>query len=232
MTQRSKRHHEVPQWLLRNFCIDGSELLWVGIIRERKVAKTHIRHVFLRKEGNTRTDYIPDGSGGFRPVKSDHDERLLAKFDGQAAKATKELLQWARKHHQTGEATFHLREAVVDQCKSLIVTQARRTHESQDRIGLTAGFEDLYWDLAYERAEEKGFPLGPREELASHPRIQALISNAKQNERANFASGDHPILKDKETRFLRNAGLVVGVLPCSGPRLVVGNQGITILVID
>ena len=136
------------------------------------------------------------------------------------------------KHHQTGEATFHLREAVVDQCKSLIVTQARRTHESQDRIGLTAGFEDLYWDLAYERAEEKGFPLGPREELASHPRIQALISNAKQNERANFASGDHPILKDKETRFLRNAGLVVGVLPCSGPRLVVGNQGITILVID
>ena len=229
MTQRSKRHHEVPQWLLKNFCIGGTERLWVGHRDGRKVEKKNIKNVFFRYHANTRTDYIPDGNGGFRPVKSDYDEGLLAEFDDLATKATKELLQWARKHHLTGKAPFHLREAVVDQCKSLIVTQARRTHESQDRVGFLTGFEDVFWDVAYELAGEEGFPLGPREELAREPRIQALISNAIQNERANFASGDHPILQDKENRFLLDAGLAVGVLPRSGPRLVVGNQGITIL---
>ena len=69
--------------------------------------------------------------------------------------------------------------------------------------------------------------MGPREELARDPRFQALIADAEQNQRANFASGDHPILQDKETRFLRDAGLGVGVLPRSGPRLVVGDRGIT-----
>ena len=229
MTQRSKKHHEVPKWLLKNFCIGRSDHLWVGFCRNRKVVKLHRANVFYRKNGNTRTDYIPDGGGGFRPVRSDRDERILARFDSRASMVTKQLLQWARKHHQTGEAPFHLRQAVVNQCKALVVTQARRTHPSQDRVGLTTGFEDLWWDLAYRRAEYVGFALGPREELTSEPRMQALVSDAEQNERANFASGDHPILKDKENSFLLDAGLGVGVIPCSGPRLVLGNQGITIL---
>ena len=229
MTQRSKRHHGVPQWLLRNFCLGGTERLWVGHRDGRKVEKKNVKNVFFRYHANTRTDYIPDGSGGFRPVRSDRDERILAKFDDQAAVATKDLLQWARKHHQTGSAPFHLPEAVVDQCKSLMVTQARRTHESQDRVGLITGFEDVFWDVAYGLAEKDGFPLGPRETLVSLPRIEALVSNSKQNERANFASGDHPILQDKEKEFLLSAGLAVGVLPSSGPRLVIGSQGITIL---
>ena len=227
MNQRSKRHHEVPKWLLKTFCVGGSKSLWVGFCSERKVAKRHIKKVHYRHDGNTRTDYLPDGSGGFKRVKSDRDEQILAKFDDQASNATKELLRWARRHHRTGEAPFHLPEAVVNPCKSTIVTQARRTHKSQDTIGLTAGFEGVWWDSAYIRAKEEGFQLGPREELARDPRFQALISDAKQNQRANFASGDHPILQDKETRFLLDTGLGVGVLPQSGPRLVVGDRGIT-----
>ena len=229
MTQRSKKHHDVPKWLLKNFCIGRSDHLWVGFCEDRKVVELDRSNVFNRNNGNTRTDYIPDGSGRFRPVQSDRDERLLARFDGQASMATKQLLQWARKHHQTGEAPFHLQQTVVNQCKALIVTQARRTHESQNRAGLTTGFEDLWWEVAYKRAEDVGFALGTREKLTSEPRIQALASDTEQNVRANFASGNHPILKDEENRFLLDTGLGVGVIPCSGPRLVLGNQGITIL---
>ena len=229
MTQRSKKHHDVPQWLLKNFCVGGSDHLWVGFCSDRKVVKLHRANVFYRKNGNTRTDYIPDGSGGFRRVQSDRDERILAKFDGRASMATKRLLQWARNHHQTDASSFHLPQAVVNQCKALIVAQARRTHDSQDRVGLTTGFEDLWWDLAYKRAEEEGFELGTRGELTSEPGMQALVYDAEQNQRANFASGDHPILRDKENRFLLDAGLAVGMVPRSGPRVVLGNQGITVL---
>ena len=227
MTQRSKKHHDVPKWLLKNFCIGRSDHLWVGFCRDRKVVKLDRANVFYRKNGNTRIDHISDGSGRFRPVLSDRDEKILARFDSQASMATKQLLRWARQHHQTGEAPFHLQQTVVDQCKALIVTQARRTHESQDRVGLTTGSEDLWWEKAYKRAEDVEFALGPREKLTSEPRIQALVSNTEQNVRANFASGNHPILKDKEKRFLLDAGLDVGVIPCTGPRLVLGNQGIT-----
>ena len=113
MTQRSKKHHDVPKWLLENFCIGRSDHLWVGFCEDRKVVKLDRANVFYRNNENTRTDYIPDGSGRFRPVQSDRDELILARFDGQASMATKQLLQWARKHHQTGQAPFHLQQTVV-----------------------------------------------------------------------------------------------------------------------
>ena len=230
MTQRSKRHHEVPNWLLKNFCIDGSDHLWVGFRRGGKVQKMNREKVFVRKNANTRLDYIPDGSGELKRVPSDSDEGILSDFDDRTSKAARQLLQWARQYHKTGETPpCPPQDDVVNHCKALIVTQARRPHESQDRVGLTEGYEKRWWDLAYKRAKDVGFELAPREELTLNPKMQTLVSDMEQNQRANFASGDHPILKDKENRFLLEAGLGVGVIIDSGPRLVVGNQGITIL---
>lgn len=228
MTQRSKKHHQVPKWILKNFCIKGSDRLWVGFCASGKVMRQRVDEVFYRKNANTRTDYIPDGKGEFRPVKSDQDEQILADFDGRTSMAAKRLLQWARQYRKTGEAPPHPpQDDVVNLCKTLIVTQARRTHESQDRISLTEGYEDIWWDSVYKRAEDVGFELVPREELTREPRMQALVSNMIQNERANFASGDHPILKDKENTYLSAAGLGVGVIVGSDPGLMIGSQGIT-----
>ena len=72
------------------------------------------------------------------------------------------------------------------------------------------------WDLYYKHAEDVGFELGPREELARDPRIQDLFSVHEQNYSANFASGDHSILKDKEDKFLLETGLRVAVIVSSG----------------
>ena len=85
------------------------------------------------------------------------------------------------------------------------------------------------WDLYYKHAEDVGFELGPREELARDPRIQDLFSVHEQNYSANFASGDHSILKDKEDKFLLETGLRVAVIVSSGLKFVIGNQGITML---
>ena len=230
MTQRSKKHHQVPKWILKNFCIKGSDRLWVGFCASGKVMRQRVDEVFYRKNANTRTDYIPDGKGEFRPVKSDQDEQILADFDGRTSMAAKRLLQWARQYRKTGEAPPHPpQDDVVNLCKTLIVTQARRTHESQDRINLTEGYEDIWWDSVYKRAEDVGFELVPREELTREPRMQALVSNMIQNERANFASGNHSILKKKENDYLGTIGLGVGVIVGSDSGLVIGSQGITTL---
>ena len=229
MTERSKRHHEVPQWILRTFCIGESERLWVGFKDTRKVESSVPKKVFFRRDGNTRTDYIADGGGGFKRLRSDRDERILAEFDSRASGAAGQLLQWARQIRETRKPPGALPPDVVDYCKALVVAQARRTLASQDRIGLIQGHEDLLWDLYYERAGELGFELGRREDLAPHPRVQDVFSALEQNLRANFASGDDPTLKVKEDKFLRAAGLRVAVIASSGSRFVIGNQGITVL---
>ena len=229
MTQRSKKHHQVPVWLLRSFCNEGGDHLWVGFYESGKVMKQHVEAMFYRKNANTSTSYISDGRGGFRVAKSDHDEGLLAEFDDRTAEAAKQLLRWTRQHLKTGQAHPLPPPDVVNLLKELIVAQARRTHENQDRVGFTEGYEDLWWDLAYESAEADGFELGPREKLIRNPDIQTLVSNAEQNTRARFASGDHPILKDKENTYLSTTGLGVGVIVGSNKGLVIGSQGITIL---
>ena len=229
MTQRSKRHHEVAQWLLKNYCNDGNKRLWVGFKDTRKVESLALRKVFFRNDVNTRTDYIADGDGKFKPIRSDRDEGILAGFDSRTSGAAKQLLQWARQFRETGKRPGRLPQYVVDYCKASVVGQARRTRESQNRMGLTNDFDDLLWNLYYKRAEEVGFELGPREELERDPRIQDLFSVLEQNARANFASGDDPILKDKEDKFLLETGLQVAVIASSGPRFVIGNQGITII---
>ena len=229
MTQLSRRHHEVPQWLLKNFCIGERERLWVGSKDTRKVWYSARKELFFRNDRNTSTDYIADGDGEFKRVRSDRDEKILANFDSETSGTANQLLQWARQIRETRISRGHLPPDVVDYCKALVVAQARRTRESQDRIGLTRGHEDQLWDLYYERAEELGFELGSREDLAALPRVQVLFSDLEQNLRANFASGDHPTLKAKEDLFLLETGLQVAVITSSGPRFVIGNQGITIL---
>ena len=229
MTQRSIKHHDVPIWLLNNFRSGESERLWIGFRDTRKVESITPGNVFFRNNGNTRIDYIDDGDGEIKRVRSDRDEKILAVFDDRMSGMTKKLLRWARQLPRSDNLSGALSQDVVDDCKALIVGQARRTHESQNRNGLTQGLEDLAWDLYRKRAEELGFALGTREDLARDPRIQEVFLALEQNNRANFASGDHSILKEKETQFLRGTGLQVAVIASSSPRFVIGNQGITIL---
>ena len=230
MTQRSIRHHEVPKWLLKNFCIDGSDHLWVGFREGRKVIRMHRDNVFIRKNANTRLDYIPDGSSGFKRIPSDSDERILSDFDDRTANAARQLLRWARQYCKTGEAPLPPpKDDVVSRCKALIVTQAQRPHESQDRAGLTKDYEFHWWNSVVERAGYVGLELPKRERLFQSPKIQRLVSDMKQNTRARFASSDHPILKEKIRRHLDESGLGVGVIVGSDRGLLVGNQGITIL---
>ena len=229
MTAQSKRHHEVPKWLLKHFCWDHGEMLWHGFKDTREVTPVNINDAFVRKYANTRIDYQSRGDGTFQQVKSDQDETILADFDDQASRAARNLIDSARQWRDTGPAVPRLSPADVETCKQTIVAQARRTRESQDRAGLSEDKSELYISLYSELAEANGQQLPSKEDLLRDSRVTGLFAAISQNHRANFASGNHSILADKEKEFLDSAGLHVAVIDPTTAEFVIGSHGITIV---
>ena len=225
---RSKRHHEVPIWLAKHFCGDNSEMLWMGFKDTQKLKLLSVKDAFVRKNANTRINYESRQDGTFQQVKSDLDERILEKFDGQASSAARDLLAFARQWRDACPAAPRLPPETVEVCKRLIVVQARRTRESQDRVGLTRDKNEFYLDLYFKLAEEVGRRLPPREVLLEDPSVTAVLDVISQNTRAGMSSGNHPILVENEEEFLAPLGLSVAVIDPTVSGFVIGSHGVTV----
>ena len=182
MQARSTSHHENPIWLLKHFSSDDDGNLWMGFKTTRKVKSLNVKVAFVRNDANTRIDYQTQ-------AKSDPDERILIEFDGQAATAVLDLLAFARQWRDVGPVAPRLSPETVAMCRRLIVAQARRTRESQDRSDLFEDMHNLYLDLLFEMAEKDGQQLPPRDVLLEDPCVIAKLDDITQNRRANFASG-------------------------------------------
>ncbi len=228
MMARSERHHEVPIWLAKHFCRDCDERLWMGFKDTHEVRLVGVRDAFVRRNTNTRTSYQSRQDGTFQQVKSDSDERILERFDGPASSAARELINFARQWRDMGPVAPRLSPETVEVCKRLIVVQARRTRESQDRVGLGEDETELYLDLYFKRAEEVGQWLPPREVLLEDPSVTAVFDAISQNTRAGMSSGNHPILVENEEEFLAPLGLHVAVIDPTTTEFVIGSHGITV----
>ena len=229
MTALSHRHHEVPQGLLKHFCREDGESLWMRFKDTRDVKSVGVKGAFFRNDGNTRTDYRGQGDGTFEQVKSDRDEKILADFDGRASTAVREVIDFARLWRDGCADAPRLSPETVGLCMRIIVAQARRTRESQDRVGLGDDRSELYLDLFYKRAEELGQQLPSKENLLKDPDVIGVVDVLSQNQRATMASGSHPILADKEEAFLAPLGLHIAVIDPTTAEFVVGSHGTTIV---
>ncbi|MCY4579092.1 MAG: hypothetical protein OXD31_08585 [Chloroflexi bacterium] len=228
MKARSISHHENPIWLLKHFSSDCDGMLWMGFKNTRDVKLLNVKAAFKRNDANTRIDYQRREDGTFQQVKSDPDEKSLVNFDGQTATAVSDLLASARQWRDTSMVPRVPAPETVEMCKRLIVAQARRPRESQDRSGLFGDKHDLYLDVLFKIAEEDGQQLPSRDVLLEDPRVIAKLDDITQNRRATFASGDHPILASKEQEFLAPLGLNIAVLDSTTAEFVIGSHGITI----
>lgn len=226
---RSKRHHEVPIWLSQHFCGDDGDMIYMGFKDTREVKRISVKDAFVRKNANTRIGYQNHQDGTIQQVKSDLDERILEKFDGQASNASRELIEFARHWRDKGPFAPGLSQQTVDLCKQLIVAQARRTRASQDRLGLSEEKHELYLDLYFKRAKEIGQWLPSREVLLEDPRVIEVFNAISQNTRAGMSSGNHPILADKEEQFLAPLGLFISVVDPATTEFIIGSHGITVM---
>ena len=229
MTQRSHRHHEIPRWLLKQFCWDCGATLWMGFKGSRLVKPVTINRAFYRNNANTRTDYQSRNDGTFYQMKSDPDEQILEKFDGQASIAARALIDFSRWWRASGPVAPRPSWDTVKFCQRIIVAQARRTRESQDRVGLGEDQSELYLDLYIQRAEQLGLGQFSREDLIEGSRATGVFDVLSQNLRANMASGNDPILAGKEEEFLSPLGLHVAVIDPMTAEFVIGSHGVTIV---
>ena len=186
MTPRSVRHHQVPVWHLKHFSWESGKkgMLWVGYKDPRKIWTSSIDETFFRNDANTRTDYQSQVNGDPEPEKSDKDEKILADFDNKAAPAARQLISSAREWRDTKEAATALSLVDLETCKKIIVVQARRAWESQDRAGLSEDKSELYLDLYFKLAEEQGQQLPSREDLLRNQLVTDFsTSSPKTTER-------------------------------------------------
>ena len=226
--ERSRRHHEVPRWLLSNFSWDSESMLWISFKNTGEIKPVSVENAFVRKDANTQISYEGRSDGTFQRLKSDADEHSLAGFDDKASLAAREVIRFARQWRNTRTAAPSLSGESLELCKRLIVAQARRTRESQERTGIGKGDNDLYHDLYRRLAQDDGQSLPPKDVLLKDPEVISLFEVITQNTRANFASGDHPVLAKKEFEFLLPLGLRVAVLNPREAQFVIGSHGITI----
>jgi len=221
---RSHRHHEIPKWQSRHFCPEDSENLWVGFKDTRDVKLVSINRAFFRNDANTRIDYQ-----GQERVKSDRDERILADFDDRASRAARDLIDLARRWRGGRVDDFLLAPETAETCKQIIVAQARRTRESQDRVGIGDDGPEFYLELYRKRAAEFGQQLPADQGFLEDSRVATLFDDLSQNQRATFASGHHSILTDKEKSLLAPLGLHVATIDPANGEFVIGSHGITIV---
>ena len=229
MKARSKHHHEVPVWHLKNFSADNGKRLWVGAKETHEVRRVGVRDAFVRKDANTTTCFESRRDGIVRRIKSDQNEGILEKFDDVASLAARLLIAFSRRFRDGVPVTPLLSAEQAEICKQMIPVQARRTRESQDRAGLGSDESELYLELYRNRHDQVGEPVSTNQELFEAARATKVFDVLSQNTRARFASGDHPILIRKENDFLAPLGLLVAVIHPATGEFVIGSHGITIV---
>lgn len=227
MRPLSDRHHEVPRWLLEHFTADNRGRLWVGFKKDRRVRLISTRRAFVRRGANSRVDYVQQPDGTTTRVKSDEAEMILAEFDQLASVAARALIETARRWRETGLVPAQLAPQLIAICKRLLLVQARRTREAQDRIGIGNHDPLLIADLLHARADELGVTLPRTEELIADEAILQVFDDIAQNNRATFAGGQHPLDLQQDVRLLAQRGLRIAVLAPSTGGFVIGSPGIT-----
>ena len=126
------------------------------------------------------------------------------------------------------------RKYPYDHFKKFVVALARRTPESQEKVfsELDIDFEEVFDNVAADVLRQGGYEVPEKEWFERDPDVLKLKQVAKSNQRANFAAGDHPLLRQDAEQFSRE--VVWGIARICLPRrsFVIGSHGLTIVERD
>lgn len=215
-----KRQHYVPQFLLRNFC-DTEGFFWVGDTEKGTVRKTKPGSNFVIKDLYTK--HVPDASTGDLTRKDYGYEKAIGKLESAAGTIVKEIIEKARDNKcpelfDNDPRTF----------KRFVLSMARRTPESQRRVVSSESFENIFYEVVKELAEQQGHPLPDKDTLYQNLQTVRLAQNVRRNADARFAAGDDSRLIQDEEEFCRETGLWIGVIDVPKRSFVIGSHGTTI----
>ena len=215
---RPRRHHFVPEMLLRNFC-DDEGFLWVGDRRRGKCYRSKPGKVFVKKNLNT-SHVWKQGTDSYEY------EQVLARIESDANPALSSVIQQVREGCDP-----RLDPDLDRKLKVFLIAMARRTPESQKSVFGAPGreFEEAFDSVVKKRLGEAGFEVPDQGWLDREPEVLRIKQKMKGNLSANFAAGDHDILRQDSERFVREAGWGVALICMPKRSFVIGSRGFTIL---
>ena len=215
---RPRRHHYIPEMLLRNFCDDGG-VLWVGDKKRGKCYKTTPKNVFVERNLYSNRDHN-------RGTDSYEYEQALSKIESNAKPAISSVIEQMR-----GERNPRLALEMDRRLKKFVISMARRTPESQERVfGETdASFEEVFDSVTKGFLKGAGYDVPEQDWFDQDPSILKLKRTMKLNHSANFAAGEHHILQEESTRFSRETGWGFALIESPKRSFVIGSHGLTVM---
>lgn len=215
---RSVQHHYISKFLIHNFCDDNGQV-WVGDKIEENIFKRAPNKVF--KVGDLNTDHDLDNID----IKHDTNEQLLQRVESDAAPAIQRIISHARNNEPPD-----LSPNERDSWKRFYHASCRRTPEfSDEMLNLNERFDDV-WSFAVDRLFCEAGMVAPDSVLVGqYPELRKIKAAAKQNTKARFHSGDHPLLQADVEQFCRNTGLLIAVIRCRKRSFVIGSHGVAIV---
>ena len=216
-----KRHHYIPEMLLRNFC-DHDGFLWVGNVPTGEVRKSKPHNEFVKNR--LYAERSVGSRLGFLKPKDNKYEISLSRLEGNAAPIIKRLIASFRYKKQPV-----LSEQDETTIKEFLFAMARRTPESQGRIMSSEGFGDVFYEVAREKAERDNYPLPSKSELLQDPDVVRLMQAVRGNMFAGFAAGDDERLRSELDKFCNETSLTFWVIRASRRSFAIGSHGIGIL---
>ena len=229
-SHRSRRHHYIPEMLLKNFCDDDGQL-WVSDRTAGKIYRSTPRNVFVRRDINTSYDFSPAPRSGkkeefFNAIEAgDEYEQILSQIESEARPAIQKVIKHAR-----CKQCPQLSPEDDKTLKRFILAMARRTPESQKRISSGKKFDDVLWKTLESMAEKGNIPGLPEKAIFDQdPHIAKVKDMVKSNVNAVYAAGDHPRERDREEEFCFKTGLGIMVICMPKRGFVIGSHGLAIV---
>ena len=212
-----KRHHYIPQFLLKNF-LDDRGRFWVFDKIEGNLHQGTPTNTFVQKN-LYRTLNFDHGNYSFKA------EEELSRIESDAAPAVRRIIEKARCN-----LCPQLIPEDRNSWKRFMLAIARRTPESRERIVSYKSFKDIFYEAAKKVAEKENYmDLPDKGSIFQDSRISKLKDIIKSNVDARFAAGDHPRTRDETERFCRETGLCIVVICVPKRSFIIGSHGLTIV---
>lgn len=220
-TNNPKGQHYIPKMLLKYFC-DDEGYLWVGDTTTKQAWKSKpcnafkVTHLYTRSTFSTATGGSPQHDFKY--------EEALSKLESVAAPIVERVLSQARRC-ECPSLTLEEETAI----KEFMFAMARRTPESQQRAIATQSFEDIYYKVAKQVADSRGYVLPDKKELYEDLQVVRHLSQVGRNVFARFAAGDDQRTQHQAQKFCSEIGLGFVIIGLPNRSFVIGSHGIGIL---
>lgn len=207
---RSKRHHYIPQFLIRNWA-DETGKVWVYNQYTQRIFLTSPSNIFAKS-------HLYAYQSDLESAKNDVFEKIFSREEKRVSKILRRIIATIR----SGQPEILNPEEAL-QCRLFLISMARRTPESQSRL---RGFDgDPFLEAVKRLPEARSMGLDDPEVLYRNAKVREMKKMVESNVNAVFASGTLP--RDRKKAFAHAQETCMLAMHVKDPRhsFLLGSHG-------